>query len=98
MRLRLTSNFELEIRLDLIILPSAKKDEGRNSTLSKVVFPPIKSAGSELVYECPLCFTSKVHEAILRAIFLPQRGTGSVFLPHGGCQPLFASPVPFLAA
>ena len=28
------------------------------------VFPPIKSAGSE----CPLCFTSQVHEAFLRAI------------------------------
>ena len=32
------------------------------------VFPPIKSAGSE----CPLRFTSQVHEAFLRAIFAPE--------------------------
>jgi len=31
------------------------------------VFPPDKSAKSE----CPLCFTSQVHEAILRIVFAP---------------------------
>jgi len=33
------------------------------------VFPPNKSAGSE----CPMCSTSQVHEAFLRAIFRPSR-------------------------
>jgi len=33
------------------------------------VFPPNKSAGSE----CPMCFTSQVHKAFLRAIFRPSR-------------------------
>jgi len=37
------------------------------------VFPTAKSARSE----CPLCFTSQVREAFLRAIFLPQWGPGS---------------------
>ena len=36
------------------------------------VFPPNKSAGSE----CPMCFTSQVHKAFLRAIFAPvDKGT-----------------------
>ena len=83
--------------------PSAKKDKGGNSTLSDVkvecicvfqkalsgVFPlspPIRSAGSGS--ECPLCFTSLVHKVFLRAIFLPQWGTGLSFLSGGGRQPL----------
>ena len=48
--------------------------------------------------ECPFCFTSHVHEVTLRDIFLPQWGTGSMFLSGDGRQPqpLSVSPVPVL--
>ena len=38
--------------------------------------------------ECSLCFTSQVDKAFLQAIFLPQWGTGSMFLSGGGACPL----------
>jgi len=57
------------------------------------VFPPKESAG----LSARSCVTSQVHEAFLRAIFLPQQGIVSIFFSGLGRQPISASPVLVLA-
>ena len=57
------------------------------------VFPPNESAG----LSARSCVTSQVHEAFLRAVFLPQQGIVSMFFSGPGRKPISASPVIFLA-